>query len=101
MAVVEIIGPDGMIFDKRCRFGLLLQDSGTYYPKHQHAAEELYFILSGTAKWTVDNGDPELKGADTFIHHKPNQPHAILTQTKPLLTMWGWAGDITSSSYTM
>lgn len=101
IAVVEIVGPDGMIFDERCRFGLLLQASDTYYPKHQHAAEELYFILSGTAKWTVDNCDPELNGAGTFIHHKPHQPHAMLTEANPVLTMWGWIGDITSSSYTI
>jgi len=101
MAVVEVVGPDGMIFDQRCRFGLLVQASDTYYPTHQHAAEELYFILCGAAKWTVGNSTPELNGAGTFIHHKPHQPHAILTETKPLLTMWGWIGDITSSSYTI
>jgi dimethylpropiothetin dethiomethylase len=99
--VVEIVGPDGMIFDERCRFGLLLQDSETYYPKHQHAAEELYFILNGAAKRIVDNQAPELNGAGAFIHHKPHQPHAMLTESKPVLTMWGWVGDITSSSYTI
>ena len=100
MAVVEIVGPDGMIFNDRYRFGLLLQDRDTYYPKHQHAAEELYFILSGTAKWAVEDNAPKLKGAGEFIHHKPHEPHSILTEEKPLLTMWGWVGDIASASYT-
>ncbi len=101
MAVVEIIGPNGMIHDERCRFGLLVQGNDTYYPMHQHAAEELYLVICGTAKWTVDNRPSEVNGAGAFIHHKPHQPHAMLTEAIPLLTMWGWIGDITSSSYTL
>jgi hypothetical protein len=45
----EIVGPDGFVASDSLRFGLY----GTtleLYPPHNHAAEEFYYVLSGTAR---------------------------------------------------
>lgn len=99
MAVVEIIGPDGMLFEQQLRFGLLYQEQNSYYPKHQHAAEELYCVLSGTALWAVDDAAPSPRLAGEFIHHKEHQPHRMQTTDEPLLAMWVWTGDIDGKHY--
>ncbi|MGB3177026.1 MAG: dimethylsulfonioproprionate lyase family protein [Albidovulum sp.] len=99
MAVVELIGPDGMLPDSALRFGLLLQEARLQYPWHRHAAEELYLVLSGRADWAVDNQPATPRAPGTFIHHQPNQPHAMMTADEPLLAAWVWTGDIGAQTY--
>ncbi|MDA0224268.1 MAG: dimethylsulfonioproprionate lyase family protein [Rhodobacterales bacterium] len=99
IAVTEIVGPDGMIHHPGFRFGLLLQQAGVDYPTHRHAAEELYLVLSGSAGWAVDGQDYVTHAPEVFIHHHPWQPHMMLTRAQPMLTMWGWTGDIGSGTY--
>ena len=99
MAVCEIIGPTGQIKHDMVRTGLLFQASDITYPRHSHAAEEIYFPLTGPVDWQIENTNWCQKEAGSFIHHLPYQPHAIRTGKTPLLTIWGWAGDIDSDSY--
>lgn len=95
----EITGPDGTIPAVDLRFGTYLQHPDTWYPRHHHAAEELYFILSGTARWTRDGVDGEPEPPGTLIRHAPFERHATLTLSEPLLALWIWLGDIDSASY--
>ena len=97
----EIIGPKGIIDNPSMRVGLLLQLDHVAYPKHWHSAEELYLVLLGEAYWSVDDGSPELRSPENFVHHKSNQPHSMTTIDKPLLAMWGWTGDIDGQSYSV
>ncbi len=97
----EIIGPKGIIDNSSMRVGLLLQLDNVAYPKHWHSAEELYLILLGEAHWSVDDGFPELKAPENFVHHKSNQPHSMTTIDEPLLAMWGWTGDIDGQTYSV
>lgn len=99
LAVVELVGPNGMIDHSQCRFGILLQDQNALYPNHRHAAEELYCVLGGTAHWSVNGQAEEVKQAGEYAHHRPFEPHRIETHASPMLAMWGWSGDITSHSY--
>ena len=99
MAVCEIIGPTGQIKHETVRAGLLFQASNITYPRHSHAAEEIYFPLTGPVDWQIENTYWCQKEAGNFIHHLPYQPHAIRTGKTPLLTIWGWSGDIDSDSY--
>ena len=98
-AVCEIIGPTGQITHEKIRVGLLLQASGMTYPRHSHAAEEIYLSLSGPVDWQVDDADWYQRQAGEFIHHLPFQPHATRTGKTALLAIWGWAGDIAADSY--
>jgi len=97
--VTEIVGPDGTLWNDKIRFGLLLQNPDHLYPNHNHAAEELYFVLAGRADWSADDGDPNSRGKANFVHHMPWQPHAIKTGPEPMLALWGWVGQIESSTY--
>ena len=99
MAVCEIIGPTGQIKHAKVRVGLLFQASDITYPRHSHAAEEIYFPLTGPVDWQIEDTNWCRKEAGSFIHHLPYQPHAIRTGKTPLLTIWGWSGDIDSDSY--
>ena len=99
MAVCEIIGPTGHIKHETVRAGLLFQASDTTYPRHSHAAEEISFPLTGPVDWQIENTSWCQKEAGSFIHHLPDQQHAIRTGKTPLLTIWGWSGDIDPDSY--
>ena len=99
LAVVEIIGPTGMFHASCLRFGLLIQHEGFHYPHHRHAAEELYFILKGTADWAVDDCPHAPRTPGEFVHHASLQPHGMITRREPMLAMWGWVGDIGGASY--
>lgn len=101
IAVVEILGPGGLFHRHDLRFGLLIQCAGVQYPRHQHAAEELYLVLRGTADWTADASVPTPQAPGTFVHHTSLQPHSMTTRAEPLLALWGWTGDIESSSYSI
>ena len=97
----EIIGPKGIIDNPSMRVGLLLQLDHVPYTKHWHSAEELYLVLLGEAHWSVDDGSPEVRFPETFVHHRSNQPHSMTTSDEPLLAMWGWTGDIDGQSYSV
>ena len=97
--VAEIVGPDAVLPDSQIRFGLLLQQQDHIYPEHNHAAEELYFILAGQADWVKDNDDPKTLGAGRFVHHEPWQQHAMSTGSEPMLALWGWTGQIDADAY--
>ena len=75
------------------RIGLLLQRPEISYPGHAHDAEEFYFILSGKAKWQIDETSFEVSGGD-LIHHLPAAIHAMQTTQHPLLAAWVWRGSL-------
>ena len=74
--------------------GVLELDAGGYYPAHAHPAPEIYFVMSGTAEWTV--------GEETFtaepgmaIYHPSNVLHRMVNKgTESLRTVrFWWAPD--------
>ena len=101
LAVTEIIGPSGMFPHSDLRFGLLVQREGFHYPRHQHAAEELYFILEGTAHWAAEDHPPMPRAPGSFVHHAAFQPHSMITRSEPMLAMWAWVCDIEGTSYSL
>jgi len=95
----QLAGPEGPIEDDSFRLGVYFQSPDTFYPSHWHNAEEVYFILSGTALWQKKKAPFVLQKPGSLIHHLPNQPHAMQTKKEPLLALWGWVGDIGFESY--
>ncbi len=95
----HIVGPDGLIEDETFRMGFYLQAPELFYRSHSHNAEEVYYVLSGTALWQKDSAPFTLHKPGTLIHHPPNQPHTMHTQKDPLLALWAWVGDIGFESY--
>ncbi len=97
---VLMVGPNDIVINKEFRCGIFLQDANTFYPSHMHAAEELYFPLSGTALWQKDADDFEPIKSGQLIHHLPNQPHATWTKEAPMLAFWAWVGNLSADTYT-
>ena len=59
------------------RMGLLDLDPGGFYPSHAHPAPEIYYIVSGSAEWSV--GDETFQAlAGMAIYHAPNMPHRMV-----------------------
>ncbi len=97
----EIVGPDGFAASDSLRFGLYTQAPESFYPPHNHAAEEFYFVLSGTARWQKGEEALSLKPPGNCISHAPWQRHAMETAEVPLLALWVWTGDLDMASYRM
>ncbi len=100
-AAAELIGSEGIVHSDICRLGLFLMVPNEIYASHHHAAEELYYVLSGAADWQVDDDTfRELVPGET-TYHETWQPHATHTRTSPLLAIWGWVGDLDFANYRM
>lgn len=98
-AYVEILGPEGLARRGDLRFGLYVQTPESLYPPHNHAAEELYYVLCGTARWQKADGEFRAKPPGSLIRHAPWERHAMQTAGQPLLAMWAWTGDLSVSTY--
>ena len=95
IAFAELIGPDGPMDAPDARIGFTLLAPRTLYPMHAHPAVELYWVLSGHARWTSGHADATVPPG-AFVLHRCNEPHAMQTTDEPLLALWGWSGDIDS-----
>lgn len=98
-AYVEIAGPDGVVPSERLRFGLFTQAPESFYPPHDHEAEEHYYVLSGEALWQKGGSPFAAMPPGSCIRHAPWQSHAMRTGAAPLLAMWVWTGALGMESY--
>lgn len=99
LAFAELIGPNGMIVNANCRVGLFLQCARTIYPAHEHAAEELFLVLSGTALWQRNLLNSTWHSPGSFVHHASWESHAMTSEAEPMLAVWCWIGDIRFNQY--
>ena len=70
--------------------GMLELAPRAIYPAHKHPAPELYYVMSGTAQWTV--GDETFTaGPGTAIYHPPDTLHRMVnTGDEVLKTVYMW-----------
>ena len=95
--VATLMGPEGPMLCGTFRCGLYYQRPGTYYPLHDHDADETYVILAGDTLWTAGD-DTRPRSVGEMIHHPSHMPHAFGTDGG-LLALWRWSGDINLTSY--
>jgi len=88
----EIVGPTSAWRSDVLRCGFFLLGPDTHYPRHHHAAEELYLCLSGTAAWGAGDAPWRDRPPGTVIHHASGEPHAMRTAAEPLLALYLWHG---------
>jgi hypothetical protein len=88
----EILGPKGLQSRLRIACGFLVLGPHTRYPRHRHAAEEIYLPLSGTAQWQQGDGNWRRRAPGALIHHLSEEPHAMHTADAPLLALYLWRG---------
>lgn len=92
IAYAEIIGPDAPYRSKIFCLGLTLIAPESLYPPHRHPAVELYYVLSGTASWGLNNRNRDLPPGE-FVLHPSLAAHAMRTLREPLLAAYTWSGD--------
>ena len=86
----ELIGPTGHFLTSEMALWVNFLDKNSYYPPHNHEAEELYFVVSGEAKFeSKDEQSKILKSKDTRFH-KSYQAHSITTLDKKILSFVIW-----------
>lgn len=76
--------------------GLFLMGKNQIYPEHYHPAWETWVILSGNARWKLEDGEWEVKRPGEYFTYTKNQVHSMKTEDEPLLSLWAWTGDLSS-----
>lgn len=97
MGWAELVGPLAPFRSDRVCLGLTAIGPHTRYPEHAHPAVEVYFVVSGTARWTA-NGVTRARPPGSYILHPANVVHAMEASDEPLLAAYTWSGDIVSPS---
>lgn len=97
MAWAELVGPLAPFHSDKVCLGVTAIGPHTRYPEHLHPAAEVYFVLSGTARWTAEGVTHE-RPPGSFILHPSNIVHVMETGDEPLIAAYTWSGDIVSPS---
>jgi len=88
----EFIGLRGPIASNRIACGFLFLGPEIEYPRHSHEAEEVYVPLTGQTLWQRSNQDWAYRAPGLPIYHASRVPHAMRTETVPLLALYLWRG---------
>ena len=88
----EFVGLRGPIASDRIACGFLLLGPQIEYPRHSHEAEEVYVPLTGQAFWQRGDQDWAHGAPGLPIFHASWVPHAMRTETVPLLAIYLWHG---------
>lgn len=99
MATTYLVGPTGVIEDDAVWVGLFYQSPELDYPMRTHAAEETFYVVSGSAEWRVGEDPPAPKPPGAYVRHPSNAPHASITKAEPTLAAWRWTGNIDFKTY--
>ena len=74
--------------------GLLYLNKNVEYPQHDHAPQELYLVLSGTAAWRYGgNEDYKTVPPGNLIYNQPFDLHGVRNGGTPLVALyvlWGF-----------
>ena len=74
--------------------GVLLLGPGLTYPPHAHPANEVYYIVGGSAEWRRGDGPWTSRATGSLVQHPSGLVHATRTGDDPLLALYLWWGDI-------
>ena len=88
----ELIGLRGPIASERIACGFLMLGPEVEYPLHSHEAEEIYIPLTEPTFWLKGDEDWESRTACRPIYHTSRIPHAMRTESTPLLALYLWRG---------
>ena len=89
-ACYEIIGRDAPFASNKMRSFVIYQPPGVYYPWHQHPAEEIYVVLAGKAKFSLEKTAARILNSGDHAFHPSNQPHALETLSHPVMAYVVW-----------
>ncbi len=93
-AFTQVIGRGGLFTADDLMLGMFAMGPNIFYPKHNHAAPELYYQLTGTHKWQRGDGPWTSSGSPAMIWHDGFEVHATETLDVPFLSIWMWSKDV-------
>ncbi len=98
----EVIGKRGPFVSTRVRSGIGVWGPDIDYPLHRHAAEEVYIVLAGSARFQLgkDAGaGPAMRRAGDVVYVPSMLTHGFHTADEPLVVFYIWqAGDLREKS---
>ena len=92
----EFIGPNGNFISKELSVYFIFFDKKTFYTWHHHEAEEIYFVLSGKAKFESIGDESKILGPNQARFHKSFQPHSLTTLDDRCLSIVVWKDKLDS-----
>ena len=96
---VELIGPDGIVKSNKIRAGLYGMYPGANYGIRTHPAEEIFIMCAGEVYWRRGDGDYDLHKPGEKSYHQSMLPHATKTTDKSFMSVFIWAGDVSTAGY--
>ncbi len=91
-AAVKAAGKNTEFIVNMLACGFLFLGLQIEYPRHRHEAEEVYVPLTELTLWQRSNHDWAYRAAGLPIYHAPWMPHAMRTETVPLVALYLWRG---------
>ncbi|MYD75126.1 MAG: cupin domain-containing protein [Gammaproteobacteria bacterium] len=89
----EVTGKRGPYVSERLRSGIGIWAPHVKYPLHWHDSEEIYWVLSGSARFQVGRDEPaSLKKAGDVVFMPSAVPHAFWTAREPFVVFYLWQG---------
>ena len=88
----ELVGPTGHYLSDSTRAFIAFWGAGLHYPAHLHEAEELYYVLAGSAEFHSQGEPSEQLVPEGTRYHASSQRHAMDTYSQPVLTLVLWRG---------
>ena len=100
LMAAQIIGKRGPLVSGELLFGMFLLAPHVTYPLHQHAALEIYCVLSGEVAIRHGRAKPARHvGAGMHSITPPHQVHELRTGDGPCLITYVWTGDMTAENW--
>jgi len=95
-AYFELFGPSGHFLTNEMSLFVIFFDKETYYTWHNHEPEELYFVISGSAKFESNGDKSEILLKKKSRFHKSFQPHSLTTDKDKCLCFVVWRDKLNS-----
>jgi len=75
-------------------FGIGELGPGAIYPAHRHPCPELYYFISGRARWNVD-GEEFIAEPGSAVYMQPNAVHSleVISAEKAVVAWADWTPD--------
>jgi len=93
----ELFGRTGHFLTNEMSLYVIFFDANNFYTWHNHEADELYFVLSGSAKFESVGDKSEILTSMKTRFHKSFQPHSLTTYNEKCLSLVIWRDKLESS----
>lgn len=88
----ELYGPSGHYTSQQSRAFIGYWGDHLHYPRHQHEAEEVYYIIAGEAYFDTGNEPTRCCSVEDMQFHYANQSHSMTTKNSAVLCLALWRG---------